>query len=69
MHSMSQSPLVLCDECEAVMHRVPQTFSVVWGGLPPHLADARPKAIQEFIDTEHKRRDEYIEKKERNSHG
>ena len=46
------------------MHRVPQTFSVNWNGLPPHLADARPPAIQKFIDTADQRRDKYIEMKE-----
>jgi len=46
------------------MHRVPQVFSVNWNGLPPHLADARPKKLQNFIDTADERREKYIADKE-----
>ncbi len=76
-HPFSECDLVrVCPECGTVMHRIPQAVSVNWNGLPPHLEHTRPKAIQNFIDTEHQRRDEYIaaketynNEKERTGHG
>lgn len=41
--------IVLCDECDLVMHRVPQVVAVNWNGLPPHLEDARPPQIKKYV--------------------
>ena len=63
-HSISECERVhLCPICKTPMHRIPQDFSVNWNGLPPHLADARPKEIQQFIDTAPERRAKYLETK------
>jgi predicted nucleic acid-binding Zn ribbon protein len=57
------TPYLPCPKCQGQMHRVPQPFSVNWGGLPPHLADARPPAVQQMIDTAPERRARYLETK------
>lgn len=53
-----------CERCGALLHRVPQRTNVNWNGLPPHLEHTRPKAVQEFIDSAPRRRDEYYKMKE-----
>ena len=60
-HSMSEEPVVVCEVCKKRMHRRPQVFNVNWNGLPPHLADARPPVIQNFIDTASERRAKYLD--------
>ena len=64
IHGLLDSFSVKCPECDLVMWRVPQVFSVIWGGLPPHLEGTRPKSIQRFIDTADQRREQYIKDKE-----
>lgn len=48
-HPVSQLDSVHTCKCGGVMHRVPQAFMVNWGGLPPHLADARPPQIAKYV--------------------
>lgn len=57
----AERALVLCDECDAVMHRVPQMVQVNWNGLPPHEADARPPVLKNFIDSAPERRARYLD--------
>ena len=53
--------LVICSECDAVMHRIPQAVAVNWNGLPPHQADARPPVLKEFINSAPERRARYLD--------
>lgn len=62
-HAMSAEPVILCKVCGKKMHRIPQAFSVNWGGLPPHLEHTRPPAVQSMIDNADASRDKYLEKK------
>lgn len=41
--------IVFCDLCDLVMHRIPQSVRVNWGGLPPHAESARPPEIQKYV--------------------
>lgn len=60
-HGMTENPVVTCIKCQAVMHRRPQVSSVIWNGLPPHLADARPPILKNFINTADERRAKYLD--------
>jgi predicted nucleic acid-binding Zn ribbon protein len=64
--AQADTAIVLCDQCESIMHRIPQAAMVNWGGLPPHQTDKRPPQIQKwlknadesrakFLDTERKK--------------
>lgn len=48
------------------MYRVPQLFSVNWGGLPPHLEHLRSPVAQKMIDNEQVNRENYLARKEIN---
>lgn len=61
---MTEDPSIRCLECDLLMWRVPQAFTVNWNGLPPHLEHTRPKQLQEFIDTADARREQYVADKE-----
>ena len=60
-HAMSARPRVVCPDCGAVMHKVPQVFSVTWGGLAPSREPERSPEVQDLINPESiaRRRDEY----------
>lgn len=62
-HGMSEEPVIVCKVCKKKMHRIPQTFGVNWGGLPPHLEHLRHPNIQNFVDTADARRDKYLQEK------
>lgn len=53
--------IVFCDECDGIMHRIPQPVSVNWNGLPPHLENTRPPIVKKFVDTAPERRARYLD--------
>lgn len=64
-HSIAECDISrFCPQCGGQMHRSPQLPRVNWNGLPPHLEHTRPKAVQDFIDSAPRRRDEYHRLKE-----
>lgn len=64
-HRMTENPVVTCRACGNAMHRRPQSVSVNWNGLPPHLEGTRSTAVQNMIDNAPRRRDEYLKRKEK----
>lgn len=48
--SQADAAIVLCDECDCIMHRIPQAVMVNWNGLPPHEAARRPKPAQDWLN-------------------
>ena len=58
------APTLPCPTCKRLMYRVPQLFSVNWGGLPPHLEGTRSAAVKDLINNADRNRDEYLAKKE-----
>lgn len=55
-----------CARCKKPLHRVPQMPMVNWNGLPPHEADRRPKAIQDWLNSDTaKSRDKFNQRKEK----
>lgn len=57
----ADAAIVMCDECDQIMHRIPQSVMVNWNGLPPHEADRRPPVLKEFIDNAQERRAKYLD--------
>lgn len=62
-HGMNDNPLITCASCGLKMHRIPQAFSVNWGGLPPHLEHKRPPVVRNMLAHAQARREKYLETK------
>ena len=56
-----------CKECKENMWRIPGKPNVNWGGLKPSQGELSPE-IQDMVDREDERRDEYLETKEKHDH-
>lgn len=49
-HKMSIANFIIisCKECGGHMHRVPQAFSVNWGGLSPSQGEIHPNILNQL---------------------
>jgi hypothetical protein len=58
VHPMFDMPTVLCPECGAVMHRIPQWLRINFAWL--RQPDPSP-VVKHYLDTADERRDKYLE--------
>jgi len=46
--SIANFIIISCKECGGHMHRVPQAFSVNWGGLSPSQGEIHPNILNQL---------------------
>jgi len=49
-HPMIYDKIIKCEECQSVMWKKPQPFTVTWGGLKPSAGGLHPDIAQHIKD-------------------